>query len=111
MRNSLEMSPRCSLRKRAQALNLSTSSTRRILRYDLNFHPYKLAVTQKLNPEDYAKRKRFAEEMLGKIENKEIDPNKTLMSDEAHFHLTGIVNKQNCRYWAPTRDNPKAIEE
>lgn len=23
-----------------------------------------------------------------------------LMSDEAHFHLDGIVNQQNCRYWA-----------
>ena len=21
------------------------------------------------------------------------------MSDEAHFHLSGYVNKQNCRYW------------
>jgi hypothetical protein len=22
------------------------------------------------------------------------------MSDEAYFHLTGLVNKQNCRYWS-----------
>ena len=22
------------------------------------------------------------------------------MSDEAHFHLTGLVNKHNCRYWS-----------
>ena len=22
------------------------------------------------------------------------------MSDEAHFHLDGYVNKQNCRFWA-----------
>jgi hypothetical protein len=22
------------------------------------------------------------------------------MSDEAHFHMSGYVNKQNCRFWA-----------
>ena len=24
-----------------------------------------------------------------------------VMSDEAHFHLNGTVNKQNCCYWSP----------
>ncbi len=23
-----------------------------------------------------------------------------MMTDEAHFHLSGFVNKQNCRFWA-----------
>jgi hypothetical protein len=31
------------------------------------------------------------------------------MSDEAIFSLTGSVNKQNCRYWAPT--NPHQLDE
>jgi len=35
--------------------------------------------------------------------------NKLWMSDEAHFHLTGYVNKQNYRYWADS--NPKEIHE
>lgn len=26
--------------------------------------------------------------------------NHVLFSDETHFHLSGYVNKQNCRYWA-----------
>ena len=25
------------------------------------------------------------------------------MSDEAHFHLSGFVNKQNFRYWSATK--------
>jgi hypothetical protein len=33
--------------------------------------------------------------------------NTLLMSDEAHFHVSGYVNKQNCRYWAPT--NPHEL--
>jgi len=31
------------------------------------------------------------------------------MSDEAHFHLNGYVNKQNCRYWSPV--NPQQLHE
>ena len=34
---------------------------------------------------------------------------KIIMSDEAHFHLTGCVNKQNCRIWGS--ENPKMIIE
>jgi len=38
--------------------------------------------------------------MLGLINrNKEV-LNNLIMGDEAHFHLTGLVNKHNCRYWS-----------
>ena len=32
-----------------------------------------------------------------------------MMSDEAHFHLDGFVNKQNYRYWATT--NPRQLHQ
>jgi len=32
-----------------------------------------------------------------------------MMSDEAHFHLNGSVNKQNFQYWAP--QNPHEVHE
>jgi len=25
------------------------------------------------------------------------------MSDEVRFHMSGYVNKQKCRYWAPNK--------
>ena len=31
------------------------------------------------------------------------------MTDEAHFHLNGYVNKQNFRYWAP--ENPCLLHQ
>ena len=34
---------------------------------------------------------------------------KLWMSDEAHFHLTGYMNKQNYHYWADS--NPKEVHE
>jgi hypothetical protein len=35
--------------------------------------------------------------------------NTVLMTDEAHFHLSGYVNKQNYRYWAP--ENPQELHQ
>ena len=32
-----------------------------------------------------------------------------MMSDEAHFHLDGYVNKQNCRFWAA--ENPRQLHQ
>ena len=35
--------------------------------------------------------------------------NTVLMTDEAHFHLSGYVNKQNYLYWAP--ENPQEFHQ
>ena len=32
-----------------------------------------------------------------------------MMHDEAHFHLDGYVNKQNCRFWAV--ENPRELHQ
>jgi len=51
--------------------------------------PYKIQVTHALRERDYV--------------------NKLLLSDEAHFHLSGFVNKQNFRCWPAT--NPVELHE
>lgn len=38
--------------KQSAALGISKTSFQRILHIDLNLHPYKLAVAEKLNPDD-----------------------------------------------------------
>ena len=35
--------------------------------------------------------------------------NKIILSDEAHFHLDGFVNRQNCCVWGS--ENSRAINE
>ena len=42
-------------------------------------------------------------------ENKSGFHKKIIMSDEAHLHLGGYVNKQNCRIWGS--EHPKMIIE
>ncbi|KAL1488966.1 hypothetical protein ABEB36_014749 [Hypothenemus hampei] len=104
VRRSVIQSPLRSARKHAAALGLSDRSLRRILHEELKFHPYKLAIVQTLNPRDFDARETACESLLDM-------PHDALVffSDEAHFHLSGCVNKQNMRYWSP--DNPRQLHE
>jgi len=42
----------------------------------------------------------FCHQFVGILTENPDLPNKLLMSDEAHFHSHGTVNKQNFRYWS-----------
>ncbi len=64
-----------------------------------------------LKPTDYYIQKSLAETMRNKIDNNEFNAKNLMMSDEAHFYLTGLVNKQNCHYLAPSGDNSHNIHE
>ncbi len=44
--------------------------------------------------------------MLDKTDNNRFHVRNMTMNNEAHFHLTGAVNKQNCHNWAPSDHNP-----
>ena len=80
------------------ALGVFHPSFHCILNDELKFHPYKIMVVQQMCEGDFIRRKKFCERMIDILED---DPNSVIvMSDEAHFHLNGYVNKQNFRYWA-----------
>jgi hypothetical protein len=96
-------------RKHAAALNLNRTTVSRILHSDLKFHPYKIQVVQELKPSDYVARQQFCEKIIEKINDDPNFVNNFFMSDEAHFHICGYVNKQNCRYWAP--ENLRQLHE
>ena len=67
VRTSTEQSPRHSGRKHAVALGMSSWSFRRILHFDLKFHPYKIMLAQGLNARDYVSRRNACEEMLQQL--------------------------------------------
>lgn len=109
VRESVRENPRQSIPRRAQELGLSSTSTWRILHKDLGLHPYKVQLTQELKPNDHRQRRAFAEWALEQLE---VDPDfgrKIMFSDEAHFWLSGFVNKQNCRIWSD--ENPQEIHQ
>ncbi|KAJ8941038.1 hypothetical protein NQ318_015514 [Aromia moschata] len=51
---AIEQSPTRSVRRHAVALGISGRSLRRILHFDLNFHPYKIMMVQELSPADHS---------------------------------------------------------
>jgi len=54
-------------------------------------------------------RLQFYRQFMGILtENPDLS-NKLVMSDEAHFHLHGTVNKQNFRYWSAA--NPHELHQ
>ena len=109
VRVAFQQSPRRSVLQHSQALGISDRSVRRILHLDLHFHPYKLQIVQKLDPRDYDIRMQYCRNVLHMINTDDQFLNNLIMTDEAHFYLSGFVNKQNFRYWAP--ENPCLIHE
>lgn len=106
---SVDEDPNTSARRRALELGLSTRSLGRILKQDLVMRPYKQQLTQELKPGDHQSRLAFAEWFLEMNAADTDFHRKIIFSDEAHFHLSGYVNTQNCRIWAT--ENPRVIQE
>ncbi|PNF27927.1 hypothetical protein B7P43_G03401, partial [Cryptotermes secundus] len=105
VRQSVVQSPQQSARKHAAALRLSEDTARSILHLDLKFHPYKMTNVQELHLGDWENRVKSCQRILASVPLTTV----LLTSDEAHFHLSGCVDKQNFRYWA--RTNPKELHE
>lgn len=109
VRASVQQSPRRSARKHAIALQMSNRSVRRILHEELKLHPYKIQVVQRILDQDKIVRLEFCHRITELITQHPTFINNLLMSDEAHFHISGTVNKQNMRYWAP--NNPCELHQ
>ena len=105
LRMGIVKSPRHTVRRHSAAICLSDSSVRIILHKDVNFHTYKTAIIQELNDGCMANRRISSEQLLVMLNDDGVI-NTLLMTDEAHFHLSGHVTKQNYRYWPP--ENPQA---
>lgn len=109
VRESIAEDPRTSTERRATQLGMSRTSLRRILKLDLHAFPYKIQVAQQLLPRDHQQRLQYCHSLLNVNDNIDDFPHKLIMTDEAHFNLSGFVNKQNYRYWGT--ENPRILQE
>nr|XP_022920706.1 uncharacterized protein LOC111429121 [Onthophagus taurus] len=106
---SVEENPGLSIPRRSLELGIPQTSLHRILHKDLGLKAYKLQLTQELKPSDHQQRRIFADWVVEMHENDPEFHRQIILSDEAHFHLGGFVNKQNCRIWGS--ENPRVIVE
>lgn len=100
--------PRLSIRRAGQVADISKSSVHRIVKTKLELFAYKIQVFQELSDFDMQRRLVFAQLMIEKISRKSIKTKRIWFSDEAHFWLSGYVNKQNHRIWG--RENPRIFQ-
>ena len=92
-------------RRIALEVGLTHTSTWRILKKNLKWHPYHLKLIHELNEDDFDRRVEFSERFLAMDEEDPEWKNNILWSDEAIFSLSDTVNRHNCVYWAPTNPN------
>jgi transposase len=100
--------PKKSTRSAARELNIKHSTVHKILK-SLKFRSYKLQILQKITPNDWILRKEFAVTVLDRLAEDENYLRRIFFSDEATFHLSGKVNKQNVRIWGT--ENPHCYQE
>lgn len=105
-----------SLRRAEVELGLTKSTVHRILKLDIRLYPYKIQSAQALLDDDYDRRVECCELLLYHINGDPTFLDNLWWSDECTFHVSGKVNKQNCRIWGNEmphdrreveRDSPK----
>lgn len=107
IRRRMDNSPKKSIAKLSQ-VHLSVGTCHTILKKDLKLFPYKIQAVSELKQEDFGTRTQYCQWFLHYINNDNI-LDKCFFSDEAWFHLSGYLNKQNMRMWSA--ENPHEFIE
>ena len=105
VRESLQQSPKRSVRKRSQSLGMSRETCRRVLVNDIRAYPYRI---QTLTASEKKQRSAMSVKILEKIEKTPSFLNLLWTSDEAHFHLDGKANSTTNVFWGSSRPNEVA---
>lgn len=102
-----EETPKQSLRFAARTLPVTHSAVGKVLKNQIKAWPYKLKRVQALHYNDRPKRVAFSQFLLNHPNPDFVD--NIAFSDEATFHVSGMVNRHNVRIWGTT--NPHAFCE
>ncbi|KAL4719816.1 hypothetical protein ACJJTC_013533 [Scirpophaga incertulas] len=88
MREEIRKNPRKSVRKVAASTGLKKTTVHKILKYQLNFHPYKLQIVQQLKEGDCLARERVFADMRYRLDE---------CLRQNGSHLEGVCLKNNVR--------------
>ena len=79
-----------------------------MLKADLKLFPYKIQIKQLLTDVDRQSRLDMCHWFSDQLEANAEWINDVWFTDEAHFHLNGVVNRQNYRYWGSEKPDEVA---
>jgi hypothetical protein len=105
----LQLSPQKSLRRLAQGTDVAYTTAARRATKLLGFRPYRMQEVHRIKHTDFNLRITFCNWLLRNVHDGIIDPYLFFMSDEAWFHVSGIVNAQNSRIW--DTENPHVLHQ
>ncbi|KFM62664.1 hypothetical protein X975_23064, partial [Stegodyphus mimosarum] len=114
VRETFLHNPRRSVRSAARELDMPISMVYKVIKKKLRLQ--KVQIVQVLEPDDRPRKMAFATDILRRIEDAAEFLKRIMFSDEASFHLSGIVNCPNVRIWGSEtpheyreaqRDSPK----
>ena len=87
---------------------MSRTTISRYIHQVLHARSYKIQIHQGLHKEDYDRRVECAEILLPHLENPKLK-NQKFFLDEATFHTSGRVHKQNYQIWST--EKPTIVDE
>ena len=106
VRETLLHNPKTSVRSVTGELDMLISTVYKVIKKKkIRLHAYKVQIVQVLKLDDRPKRMAFATDMLMRIEYDTDFLKSIIFSDEAFFHVSGIVNSHNLRIWGS--ENPE----
>lgn len=104
VRNAIQNNERMTCRR--NGLGLPSATVNRIIRRDLEYHPYRVHNRHELKNDDFRRRLAYARWFENSCHNPRFLHN-LVVGDEAAFGMNGHVSTQNVRCYAP-KGNPPA---
>ena len=101
-------SPKKTPKRIGQRLQISKSSVARIIKFDLNLHPFKKIKVQQLTLNHKYNRLNRCQSLIQRFTDAAVK--KILFTDETMFTLAGVYNAQNTRVYAASRREVSARE-
>ncbi len=99
----LAESPRTSITRQSQQLEVSWLTTYRIVWEDIGLFPYKEHAAQRLTPYSKERWLNFTQDFTADLALKPNMLNNIWFTDEYHFWMNGHINKQNMRLWPESK--------
>ena len=88
----------------SQSVDISRTTIWRFIKYELHHKSYIIQTYQELYEEDFDRRLEMAEIVMPLLESSEL-AGLIFFSDEATFHTSGYVHKNNCQIWGTEKPN------
>ena len=95
----------------ASELDMPISMVYKVIKKKLRLHAYKVQFVQVLKPDDRPRRMAIATDMLRRIEDDADFLKRIKFSDEASFHVSGIVKCHNNYIWGFETPPPNTVKQ